>query len=119
MKKQTLKLNESQLRQMIKETLNELGDTLNGQEALGALHAKKVYNNCRTNYKKTGKLAHDSTPDEKEVYDYAKKKRGSNKDMETAYANGYIKQRDKENSKGISESKLMNIIKESIKNSLS
>ena len=108
-------MNESQLRQMIKEALNEIGDTLNGQEALGALHAKKVYNNSRINYKKTGELAHNPTSDEKEIYDYAKKKRGDNNDMETAYANGYIKQRDKENSKGINESKVNKIIKESIK----
>jgi predicted component of type VI protein secretion system len=116
--KQTIKLKESQLRNMIREAINEIGDTEKGQEALGALHAKKVYDKYRDDYKKTGKpCGHVRTDDEARVLNYAVDKQSKSKDpvgMKSAYDNGYVKQRDKENAKGINESKLDSIIKESI-----
>ena len=39
--KQTVKLNENQLRQKIVEAINEIGNTPSGQKALGALYQRK------------------------------------------------------------------------------
>ena len=118
MKRETIQINESKLRRIIESAINEIGDTEAGQTALGALHAKKVYDKVRDDYKKSGLIkGHITTDDEKRVLDYAVDKQGKSKNptaMKKAYDAGYKNQSDKENARGLGESKLKNAIRESI-----
>lgn len=132
--KKTVRLTESDLKNIIKEAICELGDTGSGQRALGALHARKVLNvpgenkeEYLSNFKKT-----------KDYYDYAAKARGGDDYDNTGrntnplydvYAKGYIdylkshpeeylKTKEKTDNLGINESRLKTIVKESINNIL-
>ena len=125
--KKTVRLTESELENIIKEAICEIGDTGKGQRALGALHARKVLNvpgknkeEYLSNFKKT-----------KDYYDYAAKARGGddydntgrNKNpLYDVYAKGYIdylkshpeeyhKAKEKTGNLGIDESKLKSIVR--------
>ena len=119
MNKKLIRLTESDLHRIVKESvnkiINEIGDTPKGQRALGALHARKVLRN------------NDLSDD---TYNYAQNARGGDKydnrgnnenPLYHDYANGYI---DYLNShpdeyiankrKRMSESYLHRIVKESV-----
>ncbi len=89
--KQTIRLNEKELKNIVEGIINEIGDTPKGQYALGQLHARKVCRDPEFNSAIEGPS--------KEMYDNIAKRRGgddfdengkSKNPMFYDYANGYI-----------------------------
>lgn len=102
MKKQIIKITESDLHNIIKESvksvLNEIGDTKEYQKKLGALQARKVLN---ADGNTDGELFDNQAKEGGEIYNYAKKQRekfGKDSDefgntinpLYKEYQNGYV-----------------------------
>lgn len=76
MNKRIIKLTEQDLHKIVKESvnkiLNEIGDTEKGQQALGALQARKVLN---ADGNTEDEFFNNQSKNGKKVYDYAKQNR--------------------------------------------
>ena len=103
MDKQIIKLTESDLRQIVKESvkkiLKEYGNTPNGQRKLGALHARKVLN---ADGNTTDEFFANQTKNGREIYDYAKGQRSHMGDDSDEFGNT-INPLYKDYSKGYTE----------------
>lgn len=103
MNKRIIKLTEQDLHKIVKESvnkiLNEIGDTEKGQQALGALQARKVLN---ADGNTEDEFFNNQSKNGKKVYDYAKQNRshmGKDSDkwgdtinpLYKQYTKGYVK----------------------------